>query len=574
MAQSPFGTRPNAHSQRIGRSWQFAGAATATALMALVALLVHQTGGTTTAYLNFILIPVLLGAALFGLWGGLAFGLMAGLVLGPFMPLDTAVGLAQPTLNWLTRTAIYITLGGFSGWLFDTLRRHSDRLLEQAYHNPVTGLPNREALERYTQQLMQQAEAPERSATRVFVISLQMDNYQDTIAALGFAAERPLLRSISERLQSVAGSVDATVFHIHDDHFALILPHRSRRDALGVTQAALDGLQAPFEVLDIPVYLGAHAGLSSFPFHEQDEPARLLTKSWLAMHQASLSGRRYRSYDRRSDDNSLHTVELLGELQGALDKGQLRLHYQPKVDLENRQLTGMEALLRWEHPSRGRIAPGDFIPQAERTGLIHSLTDRAIDLALADLAVLRGEGLEMPVSVNISARNFLDPGFAENLLEKVRASGLPPCALDLEFTETAVMADPDEVIAALQRLTDAGLKLSIDDFGTGYSSLAYLKRMPVTTIKIDQAFVRQMQEHSVDAQITQASISLARDLSLKSVAEGAEDAATLQRLYEYGCDAAQGFAIAHPMPLEEAITWAHAHGVDPHVRCNCAIQAG
>ncbi|WP_026142956.1 MULTISPECIES: bifunctional diguanylate cyclase/phosphodiesterase [unclassified Thioalkalivibrio] len=563
MTQPPSDAGSHVRSQGIPGRWRLAGAAGALVLMTLVALLVYQTGGTSTAYLNFILIPVLLGAALFGLWGGLAFGLLAGLILGPFMPLDTAGGIDQPTLNWLTRTGIYVVLGGFSGWLFDTLRRHSDRLLEQAYHNPVTGLPNRESLEQYVRQLMREADAPQAAATRVFVISLEMANYQDSISALGFAAERPLLRTIADRLQAVTEPAGARLFHVHDDHFALILPHRSRKDALTLTRSAIECLQTPFDVLDIPVYLGAHAGLSSFPFHEQDEPTRLLTKAWMAMHEASHSGRRYRSYNRHSDDHSLDTVELLGQLQSALDDGQLHLHYQPKVALANGRVQGLEALLRWEHPVRGRIAPGQFIPPAERTGLIHDLTDRVLDLALADIARLRAQGLDMPVSVNISARNFLDPAFADRLLEKVQASGLPPCAVELEFTETALMADPDEVIHALRRLTATGMELAIDDFGTGYSSLAYIKRMPVTTLKIDQAFVSQMLEHPVDAQITRASISLARDLGLKVVAEGAEDARTLDRLREYGCDAAQGFGIAHPMPLEAMLEWAQTRGTVP-----------
>ncbi len=312
MPQSPYDAWSDARSRGIPGHWRLAGGASAVVLMALIALLVYQTGGTSTAYLNFILIPVLLGAALFGLWGGLAFGLLAGVVLGPLMPLDTAAGLAQPALNWLTRAGIYVVLGGFSGWLFDTVCRHSNRLLEQAYHNPVTGLPNRESLEQYVHQLMQEADRPEARATRVFVISLQMDNYPDSIGALGFAAERPLLRAITQRLQAVAAPAGATLFHVHDDHFALILPHRSRKDALAVTRSAIDSLQAPFEVLDIPVYLGAHAGVSSFPFHEQDEPTRLLTKAWMAMHEASHSGRRSRSYNRHRDDHSLDTVELLG----------------------------------------------------------------------------------------------------------------------------------------------------------------------------------------------------------------------------------------------------------------------
>ncbi len=401
-----------------------------------------------------------------------------------------------------------------------------------------------------------------------------MDNYQDTISALGLTAERPLLQAIAERLRNAAAASNSTVFHIHDDHFALILPQRSRREALQLTQAAIDCLQAPFPVYNIPVYLGAHAGLSSFPFHEQDEPARLLTKTWLAMHQASHSGRRYRSYDRRSDDTSLHTAELLGGLQGTLEQDQLRLFYQPKFDLETGRLSGMEALLRWEHPTRGRIPPDTFIPQTERTGLIHPLTRRVVEQALADLATFRAHGLAMPVSVNISARNFLEPDFAEDVLAMVHASGLPPCALELEFTESAIMSEPDEVIAALNRLTAAGLALSIDDFGTGYSSLAYLKRMPVTTLKIDQTFVRQMLEQPVDAQITRASISLAHDLGLKVVAEGAEDTATLDALRAWGCNAAQGYGVARPMLLDAAIAWAEDCGIESRVQARCATHRG
>ena len=563
MAQSPFARWPNPQSHETSRIWQLAGVALALTLMALVAWLVYQTGGTSIAYLNFILIPMLLGAALFGLWGGLAFGLLAGLILGPFMPLDTAAGVDQPTLSWVTRTGIYLIVGGFAGWLFDRHALHSHQLLAHAYNNPTTGLPNRESLERYTHKLMQQADAPDQAASRVFVISLRMDNYQDTVSALGFSAERPLLRAIADRLRTVAEPADGTVFHIHDDHFAVLLTDRSRKDSLDITRAAVASLQTPFEVLGIPVYLGAHAGVSSFPFHEQEEPARLLSKAWMAMHEASQSGRGYRSYDRRHEDSSLQTIELLGELQHAMDDGQLHLHYQPKIDLVSRRLTGVEALLRWNHPTRGPVSPGDFIPQAERTGLIHSLTERVLDLALADIAIMHGKGLKIPVSVNVSARNFLDPDFADNLLAKVRASGLPSCALELEFTETALMADPDEVIGALQRLTATGLELSIDDFGTGYSSLAYLKRMPVTTLKIDQAFVSQMLEHEVDERITRASISLAKDLGMKVVAEGVEDAHTLARLQELHCESAQGFGIARPMPLEAMLEWAQTRGTVP-----------
>ncbi|WP_019624708.1 putative bifunctional diguanylate cyclase/phosphodiesterase [Thioalkalivibrio thiocyanoxidans] len=555
-------------------AWRLAGVGLILILMAGVTLLVYETGGTSTAYLNFILIPVLLAAALMGLWGGLAFGLLAGLLLGPFMPMNVDEGIAQPTLNWVTRAGIYLVLGGLSGWLFSQLRQHAARLLDQAYHNAVTGLPNRESLEQHIRQLMAQAKGTDAPATRVFVISLQMDNYPDTINALGFAAERPLLMGIAERLQAVAGSPDTLVYHIHDDHFALLLPHRSRQECLATTQEAVEELQAPFEVLGLPVYVGAHAGVSSFPFHEQDDPQSLLTKAWMAMHEASQSGRRYRAYDRRSNDAGRQTVELLGELQNALKQDQFHLYYQPKINLLRGELCGFEALVRWEHPQRGQIPPGQFIAQTERTGLIHPLTLTVLDLAIADLLTLREHGIMVPVSINVSARNFLDPGFAQTIIERVEAAGLPACALEIEFTETALMADPDEVIKALRRLTERGLALSIDDFGTGYSSLEYLRRLPVTTLKVDQTFVSHMATQRVDEQITRAAVGLAHDLGLKVVAEGVEDGQSLAMLRELGCDAAQGFGIARPMPFDETLAWARRQTIEPSLRRACALEHG
>ncbi|WP_018861990.1 MULTISPECIES: bifunctional diguanylate cyclase/phosphodiesterase [unclassified Thioalkalivibrio] len=544
-------------------AWCLAGVGLILILMAGVTLLVYQTGGTSTSYLNFILIPVLLGAALMGLWGGLAFGLLAGLLLGPFMPLNVDEGIAQPAANWMTRAGIYLVLGGFSGWLFSQLRRHANRLIDQAYLNPVTALPNRESLEQKIHQLMAQAQSADQPATRVFVVSLQMDSYPDTIGVLGFAAERPLLKSIAERLQAVAGPANALVYHIHDDHFALMLPHSSRPECLATTQKAVEALQSPFEVLGLQVYLGAHAGVSSFPFHEQDDPQRLLTKAWIAMHEASQSGRRYRTYDRRSNDASRHSVELLGELQDALERDQLRLHYQPKINLLRGEVCGFEALLRWEHPQRGQVPPGQFIAQTERTGLIHPVTLQVLDLAIADLLAFRAQGILAPVSINVSARNFLNPDFAQTIIDRMETAGLPASSLEIEFTETALMADPDEVIGALRRLNGQGLALSIDDFGTGYSSLSYLKSLPVTTLKIDQTFVSQMATQRVDEQITRAATGLAHDLGLKVVAEGVEDEQTLAMLRELGCDDAQGFGIARPMPFDEALSWARQYSPAP-----------
>lgn len=524
-------------------------------LLGLFALLTYIKGGTATVYPYFILIPVLLGSCVFGIKGGLICGLAAGLMNGPMMPLDVAAGIAQSQSNWLTRVGIYVFLGGFTGSLFTRLSSHSRKLLHQAYTDTVSGLPNRQSLQQQVTTLM----AAGNGATqppRAFVISIQLQNYQSTVSALGFSAERPLLRDMAERLRQVAESLAAEIYHINDAHFAILLEGCSRHQCLLTTRAAIATLQKPFNVHGIPVYLGAHAGVASYPFHEREDPGRLITKAWLAMYEASEAGRNYATHRRQDDATSLLTVQLLGELQSAIEKNQLILHYQPKVDVRDGRLVGVEALVRWQHPEHGLIPPGDFIPQAERTGLIHPLTRWVLKAAIREMAPLQNKGARVTFSINVSARNFLDPDFVSDVLGMVARAGLQPGELALEFTETAVMTNPEAVVNRLLRLTKAGITLAIDDFGTGHSSLLYLKRLPVTVLKIDQSFVRDMSHNPSDAAITRASIGLAKNLGMKTVAEGVEDAETLDLLASMGCDTAQGYGIARPMPAAAMLSWA------------------
>ncbi|WP_042805783.1 bifunctional diguanylate cyclase/phosphodiesterase [Thioalkalivibrio sp. ALE19] len=529
--------------------------------MGAVVALVLRTGGTATAYLNFILIPILAGAAVFGPRGGAILGLLAGLALGPFMPMDTTTGQMQPLLNWTTRMGLYVFLGGATGWMFAQLHGHARQLVNQALTNPVTGLPNRQALENDLRERLATARAEpgpgSGSVTRV--ASLRMDNYEDTISALGLEAEHPLLRAIAERLQISARLGNGRLYHIHDDHFVLVLEGNGEPPCQAITGQAVERLQTPFELHGIPVYLGAHAGVATFPDGEDDDPGRLLTRAWMAMHEARTSGHTCRQWNPRQDERSRRTVARLGELQEALGRDQLHLWYQPKTDPGDGRLLGVEGLLRWEHPRHGLVPPDEFIPQAEQTGLIHPLTRELLECAAADTRRLREAGIDIPVSVNVSARNFIDPEFAEHVLAIIERAGLQPGDLELEFTESAVMANPEEVVTALDHLEAAGVALAIDDFGTGQASLAYLRRLPVHSLKIDQAFVREMAHQRVDGQITRAAIGLGHDLGLQVVAEGVEDEGTLSELHQLGCDAVQGYGIARPMPLDDVIRWTHAN---------------
>jgi EAL domain-containing protein (putative c-di-GMP-specific phosphodiesterase class I) len=250
---------------------------------------------------------------------------------------------------------------------------------------------------------------------------------------------------------------------------------------------------------------------------------------------------------------------MVGELRRALDEGQLVLHFQPKVDLQSGRVVGAEALVRWQHP-RGLIAPAEFVPVAERTGLIKPLSRYVLDRALCQCRAWRDDGLELRVSVNLSARNLLDPTLPEDVLRLLTKWGIPEELLELEITESTIMIDPKRAMEVLARLHTMGIALSIDDFGTGYSSLVYLKELPVNELKIDRTFVARMAENRGDAFIVRSTIDLAHNLRLKVVAEGVEDEETLRELGRLGCNIVQGFHVSRPLPPDEFRAWLAERG--------------
>ncbi len=263
----------------------------------------------------------------------------------------------------------------------------------------------------------------------------------------------------------------------------------------------------------------------------------------------------YALYDADRDEHSLRRLALMGELRQAIAADELVLHYQPKVALATGHLQGVEALVRWPHPARGLIPPDEFIPLPEQTGVIGPLTHWVLDAALAQARAWRDRGLALPVAVNLSARLLQDPAVVDTILGLLAARGVEPRWLEIEITESAVMADPARARALLARLHDRGIRLAIDDFGTGYSSLAYLKRLQVDAIKIDQSFVREMRAGSDDEAIARAIIDLGHNLGLGVVAEGVEDAATQARLATLGCDVAQGYHIGRPVSAGDIELW-------------------
>jgi EAL domain-containing protein (putative c-di-GMP-specific phosphodiesterase class I) len=295
-------------------------------------------------------------------------------------------------------------------------------------------------------------------------------------------------------------------------------------------------------------------GVALAPMHAT-EPAELLKRADVAMYNAKASTRSVRLYEPEEDTTSPRRLTLVAELRAALQDGGIELHVQPKASLASGEVVGVEALVRWQHAELGWVPPDQFVPVAERSGLIGLLTTRVLDASLAACAGWRAAGLDLGVAVNLSARSLQDADLVEEVDRLLRRHGVPAGRLTLEVTEGSVMADPARAVALLHQLRDLGVRLSVDDFGTGYSSLSYLQRLPVQEVKIDRSFVAALDTEGENVAIVRAIVDLGRHLGLDVVAEGVEDQSTWDLLASMHCDLGQGWYVAHPMPVDRLVPW-------------------
>jgi EAL domain-containing protein (putative c-di-GMP-specific phosphodiesterase class I) len=344
------------------------------------------------------------------------------------------------------------------------------------------------------------------------------------------------------------------VARVGADVFALLLPLAQLDHASVVASKIIKALEPPIVIDDIPLALEASIGIALYPEHAT-EPDALLQRADVAMHAAKDRGASVVVYDAKTDPNSPRRLALMGGLRRAIDNAELRLHYQPKVSLKTGRTIGVEALVRWQHPQYGFVPPGEFIGPAERTGLIRPLTLWVIDEAMRQARAWREKGLPLVIAVNLSARNLHDPELLQQLSGRIRSDGLEPSQFQMEITESAIMLDPERALQNVRLLKSLGFGFSIDDFGTGYSSLSYLSRLPVSEIKIDRSFVIGMGNNRDDAVIVRSTIELAHNLGLAVVAEGVENKQLWDELADLGCDAAQGYYMSRPLPVEELTAW-------------------
>jgi diguanylate cyclase (GGDEF)-like protein/PAS domain S-box-containing protein len=420
------------------------------------------------------------------------------------------------------------------------------RLAFLAQFDPLTGLPNRALLsDRFSQMIVQ----ARRRDSRLGVLSIDLDEFKMVNDTLGHAGGDDLLKEVALRLQSTVRQGD-TVARISGDEFAVVLGDLAQpEDAALVAQKIIDRLAAAVEIHGQEVFVTASIGIAAFPGDGGDAET-LIGAADAAMYRAKQSGRNaYQFFTAEINQRSRARAQLGSELRRAVEREEFALVYQPKYDLAKRQITGAEALLRWKHPERGTVSPMEFIPVLEETGLIVQVGEWVLRRACEDLKAWQAAGLEVrPVAVNLSARQFRQPDLDERITSLVRAAGVAPALIELEITESQLMQDPDHAIRVMRSLCDAGMRIAIDDFGTGYSSLSYLTRFPVSSLKIDRSFVANVNDDPSAAAIVRTIIEMAHTLGFTVVAEGIETEAQAHYLRRRGCEQAQGYLFARPMP--------------------------
>jgi diguanylate cyclase (GGDEF)-like protein len=451
--------------------------------------------------------------------------------------------------------AVLLTVVGYAS---QRLRRQAAEKEEQALSDGLTGLANRTMFQEAIQGAI--SGAGRRRVTGA-VMLMDLDRFKDVNDTLGHHNGDLLLQRIGSRLESVLRTT-ATVARLGGDEFAILIRDVDDRQAVvPVVRRVLKVLEEPVVVGGLALQVEGSIGIALFPENGRTVDA-VMRAADVAMYVAKEQRSGYEFYDAEGHEHrhDAGRLALIGELRRAMDEAELVLYYQPKVDLRTGKARGVEALARWHHPERGLLSPDEFIPLAERSNLLRPMTLYLIDTALRQANAWRSKGIDITVAVNLSMQNMLDLRLPNDLARLLTSWRLPAGSLELEITESTIMADHRRAQTILSRLSKMGVRLSIDDFGTGYSSLSYLQELPVDAIKIDKSFVMSMQTDPGNATIVQSTVDLGHNLGLEVVAEGVEDMQIYNRLAELGCDFAQGYFLSKPLAADKLTIWLEVFG--------------
>lgn len=435
-------------------------------------------------------------------------------------------------------------------------RKRSEAQLEHlALHDILTDLPNRNLLGRRLEEAIDDAH---RTQAPFALLVMDLDRFKDVNDTFGHHYGDLLLREISHRLQRCVPA-SGTLARLGGDEFAVLLPETNAAESVRLAQALLDTLEQPIVIDGYTMDAGLSIGIALYPVHGENSET-LLRHADVAMYVAKRSGTGNAVYAADEDEHSPDRVALSSELRRAVEQDELLLHFQPKVDLQSLRVVGAEALVRWQHPERGILLPQQFVPLAEHTGLIKPLSHWVLRAAIHQLRLWHEAGIDLKMAVNLSMHDLHDADLPALIAELLARSTIAADRLIVEITESAIMRDPMRAIDVIQNLRDMGIEIAIDDFGTGYSSLTYLKRLPVTEVKIDGSFVHEMATDRSDEAIVRAVVQLGHTVGVQVVAEGVENQATWDMLVAHGCDIAQGYYISRALSAPHFVQWLQGRG--------------
>ncbi|NMT64375.1 putative bifunctional diguanylate cyclase/phosphodiesterase [Marinobacter orientalis] len=509
---------------------------------------VYMTGGTSYAYPYVILLPVLLSAVWFGLSGATFCAITGGLLLGPLMPLEVSNGIYQSTENWLARTAFFFLIGAFSAGLFQSLRHANQRHLQALEIDQKTGLRTQAALIRDLEELL--CKERQDNAPSSAILLLRMQDLWEILQVMGADIAEQVIKDVAERISENI-ETPHQIYRFSKSELTILFSAASQEEMGSIFDVAQKIGEEETIVNGIPLRVQVVAG--SYLVQENDDNAEtVINRARTGLSVAIEYNSPYRRYDPMFDQKTAERVQVIARVRDGLANQEFQLFYQPKICLRTGQHVGSEALLRWFNHENRMIMPGLFMPKVESTTLIDPVTRFVIARACENI---KSQNL-MSVSVNFAVNNLMNPALIRDLGRIVSSYGVNPESLEIEITEGALIQDPALAKEAVESLRDQGFKVSLDDFGTGYSSFQYLTHLPLSGLKIDRAFVVDLEDSADARTIMQSMISMAQALKLEVTVEGIETEEQRRIVADLGADLAQGFHYSRPLPLPEYQQWA------------------
>ncbi|MDK8465475.1 GGDEF domain-containing phosphodiesterase [Marinobacter sp. SS13-12] len=515
---------------------------------------VFATGGTGYAYPYVILVPILLSAVWFGLPGAVLCAITGGILIGPWMPLDVSNGTSQSMDNWLARIAFFLLIGSFSAGLFQSLKLANERRLQALEVDHKTGLRTQAALTRDIERLLRRASQDKAPSAAILLVRMQ--DLWEILQSLGADTAEQVVKDLAERISQNI-QIPHQIYRFSKSELAILFSVVScndvdRQEEVGsVFEVAQRVGEAETIVKGISLRVQIVAG--SYLVRENDQnPEIVINRARTGLSVAIENNVPYRRYDPMFDQKTAERVQLIARVRDGLENQEFQLFYQPKICMRSGQLVGSEALLRWFDRENRMVMPGLFMPKVESTTLIDPVTRFVIARACENM---RSQNL-MPVSVNFAINNLMNPSLINDLGRLVSSYGVSPECLEIEITEGALIQDPQHAKEAVASLRDQGFKVSLDDFGTGYSSFQYLTHLPLSGLKIDRAFVSNLEVSAEARTIMESMISMAKALKLEVTVEGIETEQQRKIVTDLGADLAQGFHYSRPLALPEYQQWA------------------